>query len=179
MRQPLTARSRSLPPRHVQIQMPEAEQRPPLARQRSRIQLFQQRWQNIKDDLPPQFSRRHSEYWHCSRVLIIINILTISVGMISIGQWCSYTCVFTDRDMSRTRRRNWHRLIPRFFGEDFARQVTSFSDSRLQDALYHGGPLGALLAYFVIGTVVYCLCISIGEMISFLYVPTPYSEVFI
>ncbi|GBE85477.1 Arginine permease CAN1 [Sparassis crispa] len=35
-------------------------------------------------------------------------------------------------------------------------------------ALYHGGPIGALLAYGIIGSVVYCLCVSIGEMIAFL-----------
>lgn len=38
----------------------------------------------------------------------------------------------------------------------------------LKEALYNGGPIGALLGYFVIGTVVYCLCVSIGEMIAFL-----------
>ena len=36
------------------------------------------------------------------------------------------------------------------------------------DALYHGGPIGALIGYSIIGTVVYCLCVSIGEMIAFL-----------
>lgn len=38
------------------------------------------------------------------------------------------------------------------------------------DALQNGGPIGALLAYSLMGTVVYCLCISVGEIISFLYV---------
>ena len=37
-----------------------------------------------------------------------------------------------------------------------------------QQALYNGGPIGALLGYSVIGTVVYCVCVSIGEMIAFL-----------
>jgi hypothetical protein len=32
-----------------------------LLRQRLRIQKFQQRWENIKEDLPPQLSRSHSE----------------------------------------------------------------------------------------------------------------------
>jgi len=36
------------------------------------------------------------------------------------------------------------------------------------NALYYGGPIGALLGYSIIGTVVYCLCVSIGEMIAFL-----------
>ncbi|KAL4247913.1 hypothetical protein ABKN59_006786 [Abortiporus biennis] len=35
-------------------------------------------------------------------------------------------------------------------------------------ALYHGGPIGAFLGYLVIGSVVYSLCVSIGEMIAFL-----------
>ncbi|KIP02974.1 hypothetical protein PHLGIDRAFT_130425 [Phlebiopsis gigantea 11061_1 CR5-6] len=35
-------------------------------------------------------------------------------------------------------------------------------------ALHNGGPVGALLGYMIIGTVVYCLCVSIGEMIAFL-----------
>lgn len=38
-----------------------------------------------------------------------------------------------------------------------------------QTALAHGGPVGSLLGYVVIGTVVYSLCVSIGEMIAFLY----------
>jgi amino acid transporter len=38
------------------------------------------------------------------------------------------------------------------------------------DALQNGGPIGALLAYSLMGTVVYCLCVSVGEIISFLYV---------
>ncbi|KAJ3536378.1 hypothetical protein NM688_g6846 [Phlebia brevispora] len=87
---------------------------PYLKRQSSRIKLFQRRWQGIKEDLPPQFSRRH-------------------IGMISIGGVIGTGL---------------------FLGS--------------ADALYHGGPLGALLAYFGIGTVVYCLCVSLGEMISFL-----------
>ncbi|GJE92572.1 amino acid permease-domain-containing protein [Phanerochaete sordida] len=35
-------------------------------------------------------------------------------------------------------------------------------------ALHNGGPVGALIGYFIIGSVVYCLCVSIGEMIAFL-----------
>ncbi|THG96082.1 hypothetical protein EW026_g5681 [Hermanssonia centrifuga] len=35
-------------------------------------------------------------------------------------------------------------------------------------ALYNGGPVGALLGYSIVGSVVYCLCVSIGEMIAFL-----------
>ena len=54
-----------------------------LSRQRDRIAQFQQRWQRIKDDLPPQLTRRHSE----SRIIShSIYSLTLSkVGMISIG----------------------------------------------------------------------------------------------
>ena len=42
-----------------------ARQAPPLQtsnsfRQRLRIQQFQRRWENIKEDLPPQLTRRHS-----------------------------------------------------------------------------------------------------------------------
>ena len=33
-----------------------------------------------------------------------------------------------------------------------------------------GGPLGALLGYAIVGTVIYCLCVSIGEMVAFLSV---------
>lgn len=36
------------------------------------------------------------------------------------------------------------------------------------DALKNGGPVGAFLGYSLVGTVVYCLCVSIGEMIAFL-----------
>ncbi|CAL1713792.1 unnamed protein product [Somion occarium] len=35
-------------------------------------------------------------------------------------------------------------------------------------ALHNGGPLGALLGYVVVGSVVFGLCVSIGEMIAFL-----------
>ncbi|KAL6300661.1 hypothetical protein BKA93DRAFT_506562 [Sparassis latifolia] len=40
----------------------------------------------------------------------------------------------------------------------------------VQDALHHGGPVGALLGYAIIGSVMYSLCISIREMIAFLWV---------
>ncbi|KAI0738821.1 amino acid permease-domain-containing protein [Daedaleopsis nitida] len=36
------------------------------------------------------------------------------------------------------------------------------------DALRYGGPIGAFLGYLIVGTVVYCLCVSVGEMIAFL-----------
>ncbi|KAJ3482903.1 hypothetical protein NLI96_g6668 [Meripilus lineatus] len=35
-------------------------------------------------------------------------------------------------------------------------------------ALESGGPVGALLAYLVIGVVVYALCVSVGEMVAYL-----------
>ncbi|KAH9849492.1 amino acid permease-domain-containing protein [Lenzites betulinus] len=36
------------------------------------------------------------------------------------------------------------------------------------DALRNGGPVGAFLGYWIVGSVVYCLCVSIGEMIAYL-----------
>ncbi|KAI0823275.1 amino acid permease-domain-containing protein [Trametes gibbosa] len=36
------------------------------------------------------------------------------------------------------------------------------------DALRNGGPVGAFLGYSIVGSVVYCLCVSIGEMIAYL-----------
>ncbi|KAI0073009.1 hypothetical protein K474DRAFT_1604052 [Panus rudis PR-1116 ss-1] len=82
--------------------------------QHLRIQKFQRRWKYIKQELPPQLSRRH-------------------IGMISIGGVIGTGL---------------------FLGSG--------------SALRHGGPLGALLGYSIIGTVVYCLCVSVGEMIAFL-----------
>ncbi|KAI0775611.1 amino acid permease-domain-containing protein [Trametes elegans] len=38
----------------------------------------------------------------------------------------------------------------------------------LADALRNGGPVGAFLGYAVVGSVVYCLCVSVGEMIAYL-----------
>ncbi|KAK7682321.1 hypothetical protein QCA50_014525 [Cerrena zonata] len=87
---------------------------PKTLRQRLRIQQFQRRWKNIKQDLPPQLSERH-------------------IGMISIGGVIGTGL---------------------FLGSGAA--------------LKHGGPIGALLGYSVIGTVVYCLCVSVGEMIAFM-----------
>lgn len=40
--------------------------------------------------------------------------------------------------------------------------------NRVQAALHSGGPVGALIGYILMGSVVYCLCVSIGEMIAFL-----------
>ena len=37
-------------------------------------------------------------------------------------------------------------------------------------ALKNGGPAGAFLGYAIIGSIVFSLCVSIGEMIAFLYV---------
>ncbi|KAI0629930.1 amino acid permease-domain-containing protein [Trametes polyzona] len=36
------------------------------------------------------------------------------------------------------------------------------------DALRNGGPVGAFLGYSIVGSVVYCLCVSVGEMIAYL-----------
>ncbi|CDO72292.1 hypothetical protein BN946_scf184970.g144 [Trametes cinnabarina] len=36
------------------------------------------------------------------------------------------------------------------------------------DAIRNGGPVGAFLGYSIVGTVVYCLCVSVGEMIAYL-----------
>ncbi|KAH9948277.1 amino acid permease-domain-containing protein [Amylocystis lapponica] len=85
-----------------------------LRQQQQRIRRIQRRWKKIKEDLPPQLSRRH-------------------IGMISIGGVIGTGL---------------------FLGS--------------ADAIYHGGPVGALIAYGIIGSVVYCLCVSIGEMIAFL-----------
>jgi yeast amino acid transporter len=38
-------------------------------------------------------------------------------------------------------------------------------------ALESGGPIGLLLGYSVMGTVVYCVMISLGEMIAYLPIP--------
>ncbi|KAH8101313.1 amino acid permease-domain-containing protein [Cristinia sonorae] len=85
-----------------------------LQRQALRISRFQEQWQNIKSDLPPQLSRRH-------------------IGMISIGGVIGTGL---------------------FLGSGAA--------------LKSGGPVGALIGYSIIGTVVYALCVSVGEMIAFL-----------
>ncbi|KAK7689427.1 hypothetical protein QCA50_007219 [Cerrena zonata] len=98
-------------PRKVQFVRPVPSQ---LNKQRLRIQKFQRRWNSIKQDLPPQLSRRH-------------------IGMISIGGVIGTGL---------------------FLGSE--------------SALRHGGPLGALLGYSIVGSVVYCLCVSVGEMIAFL-----------
>ncbi|EED80561.1 predicted protein [Postia placenta Mad-698-R] len=86
-----------------------------------RVLAFQKQWKSIKDDLPPQLSRRH------------MTNLTMQVGMISIGGVVG-TGLFLGSAQS----------------------------------LVYGGPLGALLGYSIIGSLVYCLCVSIGEMIAYL-----------
>jgi amino acid permease len=35
----------------------------------------------------------------------------------------------------------------------------------------YGGPIGLLLGYIVMGTIVYCVMITLGEMVCFLHVP--------
>jgi hypothetical protein len=50
---------RQRPPRAT-VRIDEQFRVPQQTRQRRRIAEFQSRWQNIKDDLPPQLSRRHS-----------------------------------------------------------------------------------------------------------------------
>ncbi|KAI0698129.1 amino acid permease-domain-containing protein [Cytidiella melzeri] len=105
----------STPSEQPSTPVPNKSARPGrLLRQRLRIKKFQQTWENIKEDLPPQLSRSH-------------------IGMISIGGVIGTGL---------------------FLGSG--------------QALYNGGPIGAFLAYAIIGTVVYCLCVSIGEMIAFL-----------
>ncbi|KAI9068733.1 hypothetical protein FKP32DRAFT_1587420 [Trametes sanguinea] len=83
-------------------------------KQRNRILRFQRRWANIKEDLPPQLSRKH-------------------IGMISIGGVIGTGL---------------------FLGS--------------ADALRNGGPVGSFLGYSIVGSVVYCLCVSVGEMIAYL-----------
>ncbi|KAI0687059.1 amino acid permease-domain-containing protein [Earliella scabrosa] len=81
--------------------------------QAKRILEFQQRWEKIRTDLPPQLSRKH-------------------IGMISIGGVIG-TGLFVGS----------------------------------ADALRSGGPVGAFLGYLIVGSVVYSLCISVGEMIAY------------
>ena len=54
------AKSSHLQARRVQIQAPVVGPRQRLQQQRERILKFQQRWERIKTDLPPQLSRKHS-----------------------------------------------------------------------------------------------------------------------
>ncbi|KAL1946117.1 hypothetical protein VTO73DRAFT_15244 [Trametes versicolor] len=84
-----------------------------LQKQRDRIVRLQRRWEGIKTDLSPQFSRKH-------------------IGMISIGGVIGTGL---------------------FLGS--------------ADALRNGGPIGAWLGYMIVGSVVYCLCVSIGEMLAY------------
>ncbi|KAG1802985.1 amino acid permease-domain-containing protein [Suillus subaureus] len=39
------------------------------------------------------------------------------------------------------------------------------------DSLVYGGPIGLLLGYMVMGTIVYCVMITLGEMVAFLPIP--------
>ncbi|KAG2034610.1 amino acid permease/ SLC12A domain-containing protein [Suillus americanus] len=39
------------------------------------------------------------------------------------------------------------------------------------DSLMYGGPIGLLLGYMVMGTIVYCVMITLGEMVAFLPIP--------
>ena len=48
--------------RPIQIPTREPEIGSSLLKHRTRIALFQRRWRNIREDLPPQFSRRHSKW---------------------------------------------------------------------------------------------------------------------
>lgn len=54
-------------------------------RQYLRVQQFQQRWENIKEDLPPQLSRSHSELRLMLYALLEGEPNPVPVGMISIG----------------------------------------------------------------------------------------------
>ncbi|PIL34845.1 transporter [Ganoderma sinense ZZ0214-1] len=98
----------------IEVPLVSAVARQRLQQQRERILQFQQRWERIKADLPPQLSRKH-------------------IGMISIGGFIGTGL---------------------FLGS--------------ADAIRNEGPVGAFLGYSVVGTVVYCLCVSVGEMIAFL-----------
>lgn len=51
----------STPARHVQLTEPSRPQRRKIFPQQARILKFQNRWERIKEDLPPQLSRKHSE----------------------------------------------------------------------------------------------------------------------
>lgn len=73
---------------------------PQTFRQRLRIQQFQRRWKNIKQDLPPQLSRRHSEDPEADEKL--------QSEMILIFVACSWY------DLDRRRYRNW--FVPGIWG---------------------------------------------------------------
>ncbi|KAI8986293.1 amino acid permease-domain-containing protein [Trametes punicea] len=105
----------------VRIQPPPFSTLQQFQRQRNRILRFQRRWASIKEDLPPQLSRKH-------------------IGMISVGGVIGTGL---------------------FLGS--------------ADALRNGGPVGSLLGYAIVGSVVYCLCVSIGEMIAYLSVCSMFS----
>lgn len=57
----------------------------PLTGQRLRIQQIQKRWERIKDDLPPQLTRRHSTS-DASDTFFRMLIPPHVVGMISMGK---------------------------------------------------------------------------------------------
>lgn len=86
----------------------------------------------------------------------------------------SFLAVFATQysvlNLNSNRRGDWHWAFRRISGTYYDYQnLPSSTLTMSQDALYHGGPLGALLGYSVIGSAVYCLCVSIGEIIAFLY----------
>ena len=81
-----------------------------LAEQRRRIQEFQKRWSSIKQDLPPQLSRRHSK---CSWYTNMCHALTMRctpVGMISIGR--ANTSMHPRHLLMRLSCRRGHRYRP-------------------------------------------------------------------
>ncbi|KAJ3476941.1 hypothetical protein NLI96_g10806 [Meripilus lineatus] len=125
-------------PRRVHVAEPPKVSKPPrfnLDRQRRRVFKFQRRWKHIKEDLPPQISRRH-------------------IGMISIGGVIG-TGLFLGSAVRSLQTKREHYANKQDLG-------------RVQTSLQSGGPVGALLGYTIIGAVVYCLCVSVGEMIAFL-----------
>ncbi|KAH9919190.1 amino acid permease-domain-containing protein [Epithele typhae] len=101
-------------PYQKRVEFQELPFRSRFQQQRERILKFQRRWERIKEDLPPQLSRRH-------------------IGMISIGGVIGTGL---------------------FLGS--------------AEALKNGGPIGSLIGYMIVGSMVFCLCVSVGEMIAFL-----------
>lgn len=65
-------------PRRVHVAEPPKVSKPPrfnLDRQRRRVFKFQRRWKHIKEDLPPQISRRHSKF--CGISMLVSYLMNV------------------------------------------------------------------------------------------------------
>ena len=187
-RKPTIEPGPTLLPHRVHWEDSDSTPRPKLwPQQAKRILEFQQRWERIRTDLPPQLSRKHSEYLISVRVILALGILTacMSVGMISIGTSHSPEVAASFVLVAR--------MSPLIFSAGGVIGTGLFVGSAVrvpvelrpitamrlvddesycyiltfQDALRSGGPVGAFLGYLMVGSVVYCLCVSLGEMIAY------------